>query len=203
MQDAIFGALHGDQWVGHRVRAATHRIVQRGENRSQVLEQGSAYSVGTIRRFRPSTGEHLVVFDDALLQPQWVECRKSTIDVLLGANAARADADPSLAARPSSSTNAVASGSSDVVTCVPCGAPGSHSSGHDGADYTHQKDCVLCACSLEVGTVKQCEGCRMKCHTYCAAEETGKAPTAANSSSAHHWGTSSVVPWKCWNCVGE
>jgi hypothetical protein len=187
MQEAIFGVLQGEQWVGYRVRAATHRIVQRGESRSEVLEQGSAYSVGTVRCYRPSTGEHLVVFDDPLLQPQWLECKKSTIDVLFSCS--EANAAPGAGATASGS-------SSNAMICAPCG---------DKADtnYSHQTDCVLCDVPLNPGTFKQCETCGMKCHTYCTGEDFGKTVAGTSSASAQHWATSTVVPWKCWNCIGE
>ena len=55
----------------------------------QRLEQqwarvmGSAYSIGTVGHYCQGIGEHLVLFDEDALQPQWVVCQKSTVDVLL------------------------------------------------------------------------------------------------------------------------
>ena len=188
--------------MGYRVRAATHRIVQRGESRSEVLQQGSAYSVGTVRCFCPGAGKHLVVFDDALLQPQWVQCNKSTIDVLFGSDEASA---------PSGGN-----GNSDAVTPYLCAGPPSlesiaHNTNSDSTSnmrpsYAKQCDCVLCVRPLTPGSFKQCEDCGLKCHTYCATEEAAlTAPNPSNnsnsgSSSNRQWNHSTSVPWKCWNC---
>jgi hypothetical protein len=181
MRDSVFAALHDEQWVGHRVRASTHRIVQRGESRSEVLELGCAYSLGTIQCYRPGTGEHLVVFDDPLLQPQWVVCQKSTVDVLFEAGEA-GQTDGAHAMRDRSRPR------------LPPGVA--------EGDYSAQCECVLCDGALVAGSFKECEECGMKCHSYCAGEEASSKGPAAGSS-AQQWGASAAVPWTCWNCVGE
>ena len=186
----MFSALSGEQWVGHRVRASTHRIVQRGESRTEVLEQGSAYSAGKVVLFQPSSGEHFVVFDDPLLQPQWVVCQKSAIDVLLGED----EAAP-VASEESADSNGVADKAVVPVRKWPHLHSNNSTNSADCVDYSEQCACVLCQGELVRGDHKRCEKCGLRCHTYCLPEE----PDAV----AQAWATSSNLPWTCWNCVGK
>lgn len=181
--------LSGEQWVGYRVRASTHRILQPGERRHDARETGgSAYSTGTIRCYRPSSNEHLVVFDDPLLQPQWVVCQKSSIDVLLGEEGAKVTADGTEA--PMEDIAA----SSEFPLTVSKGQM---------VDYTEQCSCVLCTGALVQGTFRRCTKCGLKCHSYCISEDTPTAAVAESSSSvSHYWPASTALPWTCWNCVG-
>ena len=201
IRDSIFNVLSGEQWVGSRVRASTHRIVQLGECRSEVLEQGSAYSAGVVRLFQPASGEHLVVFDDPLLQPQWVVCQKSCIDVLLGADET---AHTTVTGGNGRNTDGSSSSNSGgEVGDGGCTAPSTehwphrHSNQPDSVDYSKQCACVLCEGELVRGSYKSCEKCALKCHTYCIPDDSN-----SDASRPQLWATSSNVPWTCWNCQG-
>lgn len=184
----MFSALSGEQWVGYRVRASTHRILQPGERRHDSRDAGgSAYSTGTVKCYRPSSGEHLVVFDDPMLQPQWVVCQKSSIDVLLGEEGAK----------PTSEGAAGTGGTGTVATSV---FPLTVCKGQS-VDYSEQCNCVLCDSALAQGTFRRCTKCGMKCHSYCLSEDA-TAP-GAESSVPSYWPASTALPWTCWNCVGE
>jgi len=191
IRDYVFTALSGEQWVGHRVRASTHRIVQLGESRSVVLEQGSAYSAGRVALFQPGSGEHLVIFDDPLLQPQWVVCQKSCIDVLLGADEA--------GHAESTSSGSGSSGGSDAISTTSEPVPHLHPLGDKAVDYSHQCACALCQGELAHGSYKRCEKCDLKCHTYCIPEEAVVDAAAATQQ----WAAASNLPWTCWNCIGN
>lgn len=186
IRDYVFTALSGEQWVGHRVRASTHRIVQLGESRSVVLEQGSAYSAGRVALYQPGSGEHFVIFDDPLLQPQWVVCQKSCIDVLLGADEA-------------GHTEHTSGGSSaDGAAAKPEPVPHLHPAGDKDVDYSSQCACALCQGELVRDSYKRCEKCDLKCHTYCIPEEAVVDAAAATKQ----WAAASNLPWTCWNCIG-
>ena len=212
MQDSVFSALYGEQWVGYRVRTATHRIVQRGESRSEVLECGSVYSIGTIRSYCPGSGEHFVVFDDVLLQPQWITCQKSTVDVLFGVdettpivgNTSNTDEIAPIVGNTSNTdeiATVVGNTSSNNTQCI--WSPTHPMCGNGGyLDSIHVNGCLMCQRELAPGSYKRCERCGVKCHTYCAAEETSSG-SKADGVGNQAWSASSAVPWTCWNCVGK
>lgn len=187
IRESVFSALSGEQWVGYRVRASTHRILQPGERRVDARDAGgSAYSTGTVKCYRPSSGEHLVVFDDHMLQPQWVVCQKSQIDVLLGEEGAKPSSEGAVAAEP----GIAAACTFHLTVCK-----------GQAVDYSVQCNCVLCDNALVQGTFRRCTKCGLKCHSYCLIEDT--AAPGAESAVPQYWPVSTALPWTCWNCVGE
>ena len=211
VRDSIFSGLSAEQWLGHRVRAATRRIMQAGESASEVLEQGNAvsvYSTGTVRLYRPSTGEHLVVFDEPLLQPVWLVCQKSTIDVLLGAEET-APTTSSSAAAGECSTALQDSANNNNSSSSSSGGNGNSSNrtqvdseeqmiipGSDITDFSHQCACTLCKGALpalhkgrELG-VKRCTKCDMKCHSYCVSDDSAFSVSVSNNTSSSSSSTS-------------
>ncbi|KAJ1413177.1 hypothetical protein B484DRAFT_402104 [Ochromonadaceae sp. CCMP2298] len=142
--EVVFGALSGEQWVGMRVRASTHRLVQAGESRETVLGQGSAYSVGTVARYRPSSGMHLVVFDTEALQPQWVLCQRGSVEILLGA-----DAGGDESSLPPATRRLM-----------------------EGARVKSADMCALCHSRLD-SLAQTCSQCSVSAHRYCIDEEGG------------------------------
>ena len=83
----LFTSLVGSEWVGVRVRASTHRIITPEELQEDdfgMVEPVMVRCIGKIVSYNASADQHLVVFDESLLQPQWVRARPESIDVLLG-----------------------------------------------------------------------------------------------------------------------
>jgi hypothetical protein len=81
----IFLTLQGDDWIGVRVRASTHRLQygnNNSQNRSLACEQVRCQ--GTIVSYCAGINKHFIVFDEPLLKPKWVTCTSSEIDVLIG-----------------------------------------------------------------------------------------------------------------------
>lgn len=77
--------LKGDDWLGLRLRAPTHRILTKAEKRNQYQQAPveSAYCTGTVKAFCPLVHEYLIVFDEEQLQPQWVDL-KGKVELLVG-----------------------------------------------------------------------------------------------------------------------
>ena len=82
----LFTRLVGAEWVGVRVRASTHRIITPEDLQEdyRMVEPLMVRCIGKIVSYNASADQHLVVFDEPLLQPQWVRTRPENIDVLLG-----------------------------------------------------------------------------------------------------------------------
>ena len=81
MTKRIFKVMIGNELLGLRVRALTHRLVRSNDNSGAPF---SAKCVGTIATYSQATEEHLVIFDEDLLQPQWLVSRNEEMDVTLG-----------------------------------------------------------------------------------------------------------------------
>ena len=86
IRKSLFTSLVGPEWVGVRVRASTHRIITPEELQEDfgMVETAMVRCTGKIVKYNASTDQHLVIFDEYLLQPQWVRARPENIDVLLG-----------------------------------------------------------------------------------------------------------------------
>lgn len=81
MSKRIFKVMIGNELLGLRVRALTHRLVRSNDNDRATF---SAKCVGTIANYSQATEEHLVIFDEEMLQPQWLVSRNEEMDVTLG-----------------------------------------------------------------------------------------------------------------------
>ena len=192
IRDNVYSALLGDDWIGIRVRSSSHRAVD-GTGREL---QGVFASVGTIVAYCPSTFEHLVVFDEEHLQPRWLVCQKSTVEVLLGAE--RADMQ-------SCSTDSVPSIESSAVTRF-------QRSVVDSKDSI----CFLCkGCDVHSiknkvhGSLKQCFKCNLRSHSYCIPNLT-YSPSSSTPIYQHNSNNPAVdlhssqsQMWACWNCTGK
>lgn len=74
--------LSAEQWVGARVRAATHRIYTKAEKSRFISTPPTAFCTGTVLTYCPHADKHLVVFGERL-QPIWTNCHQGEVELLL------------------------------------------------------------------------------------------------------------------------
>jgi len=91
MSKRIFKVMIDNELLGLRVRALTQRLV-RPKDTDRSMTAFSAKCVGTITKYSPATEEHLVVFDEEVLQPQWLVSRNEEMDVTLGSESDQTEA---------------------------------------------------------------------------------------------------------------
>jgi hypothetical protein len=236
IRDQAYSSLSGSQWLGLRVRASACRVSSLSEihrsdsycysssasSSSSSSAAATSYSIGTIRQHRPSSGMHLVVFDDPQLQAQWVKCQKSSIELILDTDSASTCASGEFALAQSTkaatdvkseSTSTSSSSSSTAMTVAVAGDAMAgnwlqHLDTHSECDYSKSRSCALCLNQLMMGTFKRCSECGLKCHTSCIPPSElsdGGAGSSAEggASQSQQWGTSTGLPWTCWNCSGK
>jgi len=199
IRDSAHSGLHGDQWVGLRVRSSPNRTA----DGAQAGELQGLGSVGTIAAYCPSSFEHLLVFDEEYLQPRWLVCQKGSVEVLLGEReGAAAEEEES---------------SSPTTTVVP--SIGGHSS-----ESQMDSNCTLCHgfnLCLSKGqskainsSLKHCYNCNLTVHPYCIPNLT-YSPTSLTPINQRRGGNSSISSapppplqcsssmWACWKCTGR
>lgn len=196
IRDSAHSGLHGDQWVGLRVRSSPNRAA----DGAQTGELQGLGSVGTIAAYCPSSFEHLLVFDEEHLQPRWLVCQKGSVEVLLGEKGCAAAAEEQ--------------SSSPTTTVVP--SNGGHSS-----ESQMDSNCTLChgfnlhhskGLGKASSSLKHCCNCNMSVHPYCIPNLT-YSPTSLTPINQRRGGNSSIssIPppqsstsmWACWKCTGR
>ena len=159
--------------------------------RPPPVERVMVRCIGTIVRYCASASQHLVVFDDALLQPQWVRSRPDEIDVLLGPEASEYYGSgplrstnetaihpysnvPLLLSSSSSSSSSSSNSSTvevaqeSVVVCMMCNNEGCVAGADDEEDeVTEGVSSSHAASDNHLSPMKQCISCSKYCHHHC------------------------------------
>lgn len=79
--------LHGNQWLGVRVRAEAH-LISNNEDDSLVDTDDGIMCSGTVARYCGALGSHFILFDENLLLPKWVTLPDCKVEILLGSEEA-------------------------------------------------------------------------------------------------------------------
>ena len=155
--------------------------------RPPPVEHVMVRCIGSIVRYCASAGQHLVVFDDALLQPQWVRSRPDEIDVLLGPEASEyygsdplrtiSSSGPLSSSSSSSSSTAGSSSSSSstavalqepIVVCMMCNGEGCVTTiSDDHSGEANDASSSSAASVSQLSSMKMCVGCSKYCHHHC------------------------------------
>jgi hypothetical protein len=162
-----FERLQGDKWIGMRVRTSTHRIKDSESDAIPV----SAKCVGTIVNYCPNTDRHLVIFDQDLLQPQWIQMNtesngKRDVELLLAPDEVMEDA------------------SEAFHRCQ--GPVGAHDCGLCGLGTSDQDRLP----ASQLTALHSCQSCNQHYHSYCYPEVDDTVP-----SFWRYW-----CCWKCIRC---
>ena len=144
--------------------------------------KGSAFCVGTVSQYCPSIDQHLVLFDELVLQPQWVSCNRSTVDLLAGYPASAAVLPP-----PRPKTLIFEEGEESIRA---------------------NSICMVCELRLDADQLS-CSTCARNCHRRCLPPLKFPAPVAPSMTptvgrkKTNALRASALTTWTCWSCVGN
>lgn len=192
--------LSGKDWVGAKVRAATHRIYNKSELQCLYGEPRTAYCIGKVLHFFPLLNKHFVAFGENL-QPQWLNCSEGETELVLEQSEDSVPEGSLGETSPSSSKRSQRYSLRDDST-----GQSKTNVIEDQALVENSVKLSECACSLcglncnkEQDTIK-CSVCAESFHEYCLPDNKLKwrplnplyAPLKLLNSS-----------WKCFHCLGK
>lgn len=194
--------MKGEDWVGVRVRAETHRALSKNERIRYSVGNATinkALCFGTITKYCPSSNECFVVFDVPGLQPQWVTCVKGQVEILVGASEySSANALLTNSETSSSSEKADSNKTSDIIEEktkdeLNLSTEDSTMQVPSEDDIEKMKPCELCHLECRFSdAIFSCSVCNLSCHSHCIPPN-GLRPLNEQSKAK--------TPSKCWNCT--
>lgn len=176
-------SVKGDDLIGVRVLASSHRLFDKDDTIVAIKYSGGYCKFsGTIAHYCPANELHFVVFDEEFVQPQWISCRNSDVEIIFPTSA---DAHVETSKTMSLALNgSISRGVTDVVAgtscnCMVCGRDDSDAVGSKNNDNNKLYKCV---------------DCYQQYHRYCFPSECASIYVTSHHTKNQLWN-------KCWKCV--
>jgi hypothetical protein len=176
-------SVKGDDLIGVRVFASSHRLFDKDDTIVAIKYSGGYCKFsGTIAHYCPANELHFVVFDEEFVQPQWISCRNSDVEIIFPTSA---DAHVETSKTMSLALNgSISRGVTDVVAgsscnCMVCGRDDSDAVGSKNNDNNKLYKCV---------------DCYQQYHRYCFPSECASIYVTSHHTKNQLWN-------KCWKCV--
>jgi hypothetical protein len=195
--------LQGEQWVGARVRASTHRIFSKLERSRMSGPPPCVYCSGTVLQHCPNLDKQLIVFGERL-QPLWTQCSSGDVELLLELPQRLDDA--------TATTNSTSSNSDDeedvevkekVLAVRTSARRHSSDTSNDNASNSvsviESSCCSLCKLGISVeDNALACNTCNRQFHDFCLPDKKLKVlnPAHAPVKTAPSY-------FKCFHCNGK
>lgn len=183
VRKTAMNSVKGEDLIGVRVRASSHRLFDKDDTIEGIKYSGGyGKCVGTIAHYCPANELHFVVFDEESVQPQWISCRNSDVEIILPTNAdthITTSKTMSLALRSNISRGVTEVTIEPNNSCMVCGRDDCDAIGPKNNDHNKLYKCV---------------DCHHQYHRFCFPAECAPICVTSHHSKNHLWN-------KCWKCV--